>query len=216
MGMNTFRKVVHLLYPLFLIPPDTDIASAHDQFLQTALDLGIPGLVAYIALWAALGRMLRFAGAGGGSFDALLAAGLAAGLLAQLVYMTTDAIPLGAKLGIFWWMAAILVAASFKLAFGAVELSRWRVVEVLLTWVLVSLVAISFVGDYPYWALGFAAAGGIYVGLLAVPNPERKEVASSGGAALRVHGGSKAGASSRAPGTPSASEEERYGPAGLD
>ncbi|MEJ2080449.1 MAG: O-antigen ligase family protein [Acidobacteriota bacterium] len=179
MGMNAFRKVVHLLYPLFLVPPDTDIASAHNQFLQTALDLGIPGLVAYIALWAAIGRMLWFTGSRGGRLDSLLAAGLAAGFLAQLVYMMTDAIPLGAKLGIFWWMAAILVVASFKLAFGWVELSRWRVVELLLTWVLISLVSISFVGDHPFWALAIAAAGGIYIGFLAIPNLNRQDAKSA-------------------------------------
>lgn len=175
MGMNAFRKVVHLLYPLFLVPPDTDIASAHNQFLETALDLGIPGLVVYIALWAALGRMLWSTGSRGGRFDSLAAAGLAAGFVAQLVYMMTDAIPLGAKLGIFWWMAVVLAVASFKLAFGSVELSRWRIAEVMVTWVLIALVAISFVGDHPYWALAIAAAGGIYIGFLAVPSLNRKD-----------------------------------------
>lgn len=180
MGMNAFRKVVHLLYPLFLVPPDTDIASAHNQFLQTALDLGIPGLVAYIGLWAAMGRMLWFTGSLGDRFDSLLAAGLAAGFVAQLVYMTTDAIPLGAKLGIFWWMAVVLAVASFKQAFGSVELSRWRVAEVMLTWVLISLVSISFVGDYPHWALAIAAAGGIYIGFLAVPTLHRQAAKDAG------------------------------------
>ena len=182
MGMNAFRKVVHLLYPLFLVPPDTDIASAHNQFLETALDLGIPGLIAYIALWSAMGRMLWFTGTRGERLDSLLAAGLAAGLVAQLVYMMTDAIPLGAKLGIFWWMAAILVVASFKQSVGAVELSRWRVVEVLITWILIALVAISFVGDHPYWALGIAGAGGIYIGFLAIPSftPDGEKVARAG------------------------------------
>jgi putative inorganic carbon (HCO3(-)) transporter len=51
MGMNTFRKVVPVLYPLFLIGPDTDIGHAHNEFLQAALDLGIPGLIAFIALY---------------------------------------------------------------------------------------------------------------------------------------------------------------------
>jgi putative inorganic carbon (HCO3(-)) transporter len=41
---------VPILYPFFTVPPDTDIAHAHNIFLQTALDLGIPGLVAYLAL----------------------------------------------------------------------------------------------------------------------------------------------------------------------
>ena len=51
MGMNTFRKVVPVLYPLFTISPDIDIGHAHNEFLQAALDLGIPGLIAFLALY---------------------------------------------------------------------------------------------------------------------------------------------------------------------
>jgi len=51
MGMNAFRKVVTVLYPLFQVGPDTDIGHAHNEFLQAALDLGIPGLIAFIALY---------------------------------------------------------------------------------------------------------------------------------------------------------------------
>ena len=51
MGMNTFRKVVPVLYPLFNISSGIDIGHAHNEFLQAALDLGIPGLVAFMALY---------------------------------------------------------------------------------------------------------------------------------------------------------------------
>ncbi len=51
MGMNTFRKVVNVLYPLFTISPDSDIAHAHNEFLQAGLDLGLPGLIAFLALY---------------------------------------------------------------------------------------------------------------------------------------------------------------------
>jgi len=40
--------------------------------------------------------------------------------------------------------------------------ARWW--EILLLWVLLSLVSISFVGDHPYVALGIAALGGVYLG----------------------------------------------------
>jgi len=35
---------------------------------------------------------------------------------------------------------------------------------VFILWILFSLVAISFVGDHPYWALVLAIGGGIYLG----------------------------------------------------
>src|SRR5690606_11567634 len=37
LGVNTFRRVVPILYPLFLVSPDHDIAHAHNHLLQTAL-----------------------------------------------------------------------------------------------------------------------------------------------------------------------------------
>jgi putative inorganic carbon (HCO3(-)) transporter len=51
MGMNAFRKVVPVPYPLFTVSPDVDIRHAHNEFLQAALDLGIPGLIAFITLY---------------------------------------------------------------------------------------------------------------------------------------------------------------------
>ena len=56
MGMNTFRKVVLVLYPLPNI--SADIGHAHNEFLQAALDLGIPGLIAFIAVYIAAFWML--------------------------------------------------------------------------------------------------------------------------------------------------------------
>jgi putative inorganic carbon (hco3(-)) transporter len=46
-GMGSFAFVTDLLYPLFLSPPG--IPHAHNLLLQVAVDLGVPGLVAYLA-----------------------------------------------------------------------------------------------------------------------------------------------------------------------
>ena len=51
MGLGTFRQIVTMLYPMFLVPPTYDIAHAHNFFLQTALDFGLPGLVAMLAIY---------------------------------------------------------------------------------------------------------------------------------------------------------------------
>ncbi len=56
MGMNTFRRVVLVLYPLSNI--SSDVGHAHNEFLQAALDLGIPGLIAFVALYIAAFWML--------------------------------------------------------------------------------------------------------------------------------------------------------------
>ena len=57
MGMGTFREVARLLYPLN-IDPSFNISDAHNQFLQAALDLGLPGLIAFVALWIGAGYCL--------------------------------------------------------------------------------------------------------------------------------------------------------------
>jgi putative inorganic carbon (hco3(-)) transporter len=51
MGMNTFRKLMPVLYPLFNASIAIDVGHAHNEFLMAALDLGIPGLVAFVALY---------------------------------------------------------------------------------------------------------------------------------------------------------------------
>jgi len=117
MGMNTFRRVVHVLYPLFTIAPDKDIAHAHSNFLQAALDLGIPGLIAYLALLLGSLAMLveRWKRRQEMPFPPGLARacilGLGGGLIGHSVYGLLDAIALGAKPGIlFWWLLGLIAA----------------------------------------------------------------------------------------------------------
>ncbi len=162
MGMNTFRKIVHVLYPLFSVGPETDIASCHNKLLQTALDVGIPGLIAYFAIVVAVGILLLRVWLGTkNSLHGRVSLGILAGLVGQFVYEITDAIPLGAKVGIFWWIALGIAVCLFRLEFPDFR-RRPRSWEILLLWVLISLVSISFVGDHPYLALAIGILGGVY------------------------------------------------------
>jgi len=47
-GLGTFDRVQPLLYPFFLTTEE--VHHAHNLFLQVAVDLGLPGLIAYLAL----------------------------------------------------------------------------------------------------------------------------------------------------------------------
>jgi putative inorganic carbon (hco3(-)) transporter len=101
-GLGSFRHVAFRLYPLS-IDPRYDISHAHNIFLQTALDVGIPGLIIYLALllvaavvgWRVARRNYTFQP---------VALGLLAGLAAFHVYGLADAIALGAKPGLILWM----------------------------------------------------------------------------------------------------------------
>ena len=118
MGMNTFRKIVHVLYPLFLTSPDRDIGHAHNEFLQAALDLGIPGLIAFISLYLISFWMLtQIWRAGVGDDPELtrtLALGLGGGLLAHLLFGLTDAVIFAAKPAILFWFLLGLIAALYR------------------------------------------------------------------------------------------------------
>jgi len=108
-GLGAFRRISRVLYSLFLIGLDVDIGHAHNIFLQTALDLGLPGLVAYLALLLVAGAVCwRWAHCG----DRLarpLALGLMAGLIGLHAYGLTDAVALGSKPAAAFWFALGLV-----------------------------------------------------------------------------------------------------------
>ena len=111
-GLGAFRQVVFRLYPL---PPwpDYDLGHAHNIFLQTALDTGLTGLVAYLAvLFVAAAVGWRVARRDPG-FRAI-SLGLLAGLVALHVFGLADALVLGAKPAIVFWFALGLLAAMNK------------------------------------------------------------------------------------------------------
>jgi putative inorganic carbon (HCO3(-)) transporter len=126
MGMNAFRKVMPVLYPLFNISPEIDLGHAHNEFLQAALDLGIPGLIAFLALYIGSFWMLvdtwRRTRLPSPSFrnrslvTRILTLGLGGSLLAHLLYGLTDAVALGAKPGILFWMLLGLTTAFYQQA----------------------------------------------------------------------------------------------------
>ena len=110
-GLGTFRRVVQILYPLFLVGPERDIAHAHNIFLQTALDLGLPGLIAYLAILGVAGATCWHYARRGGPLVRSTALGLMAGMVGLHVYGLADALALGSKPGIAFWFALGLVAA---------------------------------------------------------------------------------------------------------
>ncbi|HET9495548.1 MAG TPA: O-antigen ligase family protein, partial [Chloroflexia bacterium] len=103
-GMDTFRRLIRTQYPAPSIPDTYDIGHAHNQFLQAALDLGLPGLVGFLALWivaAALAAKSYRAAPDG--WTRALAAGIGAGLLATFAHGLTDSVALVSKPGVFFW-----------------------------------------------------------------------------------------------------------------
>jgi putative inorganic carbon (hco3(-)) transporter len=110
MSMNGFREVIHILYPLFLISPTTDLGHAHNHLLQAGLDLGLPGLIAYLALWFISAALLWQAWRQAGDYGhKILIIGVTGSLTAGWFFGILDAIALGARPGFLWWLLLALV-----------------------------------------------------------------------------------------------------------
>jgi putative inorganic carbon (HCO3(-)) transporter len=109
-GLGAFSKVVPILYPLFRVAPNADVGHAHNIFLQTAADVGLPGLIAYIAMLMGAGALCWRAARGGDGATRSAALGLAGGLVALHTYGLTDAMALGTKPAVVFWIALGLTA----------------------------------------------------------------------------------------------------------
>ncbi len=113
-GMGTFQPVVNVLYPLFTIGSETEFVHPHNHLLSAAVDLGIPGLVAYLSIWLGAAWMLwRTWRSSTSRLVRTLVLGLAGSLLAYFTYGITDAIALGAKPGVIWWYLLGLITALY-------------------------------------------------------------------------------------------------------
>jgi len=111
-GLGTFRQVVLRLYPITVFP-HPDVSHAHNVFLQIALDTGLAGLVAYLALLS----LTLVAGwrwvCQSPPHELGMAVGVCACILAFHLFGLGDTIAPGAKPGLlFWWLMGLVAASS--------------------------------------------------------------------------------------------------------
>lgn len=105
-GMNQIRQIPSIGY---------STAHVHNHYIHTAAELGIPGLMAYLAILIGMGMMCfqiwRKAEKGWMKMSVM---GLGSGQLAHAVFGVTDSIPLGAKTGLFFWISLALIAGMYN------------------------------------------------------------------------------------------------------
>ena len=90
------------------------------MYLQMAMDLGIPGLVAYLALLSGFGYMVcKVYVTSSSAFTRAVALALGLGVLAHQIFGLTDAITLGAKPGIILWVMLAVAAGLWILTRSA-------------------------------------------------------------------------------------------------
>jgi len=109
-GIGTFTRVIPLLYPLSF--NTENYPHAHNLFLQVGLDLGIPGLIAYLALLINIFVMvivtLR------SPLYHTLAIGAAGSLIAIHVQGLLDAVTWGTKLAFMPWLLFAVITLLFQ------------------------------------------------------------------------------------------------------
>jgi putative inorganic carbon (HCO3(-)) transporter len=118
-GIGQFNPVLQAFYPTFLASPTRIVPHAHNVYLSYAVELGVPGALAFAALvglavWHAV-RAFR-------STDIRLSwagFGLGLGVLSFLIYGLTDAIAPGARAGIVLWIVLGLATASGRISTNA-------------------------------------------------------------------------------------------------
>lgn len=121
-GLGVFYTIAPHLYPqvplsaAVQLPPAA--ADAHNLYLQTALDFGLPGLLLFLVIIAlALVQLLRLLRHGNAhaSVHGLSRAwviGVLGALVAHLLYSLTDAVALGTPSGIALWFLLAMVMST--------------------------------------------------------------------------------------------------------
>ena len=145
-GLNTFPIIQSSFYPGFLLGPEPH---AHNLFIQTALDLGLPGLLAFLWLIAAwVYTVWRKYRANENPEYRILLVGLVAGLLAYLTAGLIDAMMLGAKPSVGFWILMGIGAApmrSLNSMQGAVLVKPTRYLRSLLLLALIIAIPLTFI-----------------------------------------------------------------------
>jgi putative inorganic carbon (hco3(-)) transporter len=115
MSMNGFRELVQTFYPIISRSPEADIGHAHNHLLQAGLDLGIPGLIAYLSLWIiSVGLLWSVWHKSPDNSDRVLILGISGSLAAGWIFGLLDTIALGAKPGFLCWLLIALLVSVWE------------------------------------------------------------------------------------------------------
>jgi putative inorganic carbon (HCO3(-)) transporter len=113
-GLGSFRRVIRRLYPLNVTPSYT-VAHAHNMYLHTAVDIGVPGLIIYLTM-IGLVLILGWQAAQHNAKMRSYALGLTAGLIAFHIYGIGDVLALGSKTGLAFWFLLGLITTLHKIS----------------------------------------------------------------------------------------------------
>ncbi len=123
-GFGAFREVL-FVYASTTLSPSYNLGHAHNFFLQTALDFGLPGLIALVAVYMlAIVQILSMLKESKPvsrrvfrAWKSVLAVGLLGCIVGQATYGMLDTVAMGAKTNfIFWYQFALVFGVSLLAA----------------------------------------------------------------------------------------------------
>lgn len=122
-GMGAFSRVIPLLYPYFLYGPDVTIIHAHNVWLQVAVDLGLPGLIAFLSMVILTviltARSLRAFARRGQPVLAWFQRGALAAFSAVLIHGMVDAVTWNTRPAfLIWAVWGVAIGAAMMAAEG--------------------------------------------------------------------------------------------------
>ena len=115
-GIGTFGPILDAMYPLFLATPGS-VPHTHNLFLQVAVDVGLPGLIGWLAILILVlmgaWQLYRYGRITGNGWIAGLGAGLLCSQVAMMVHGLTDAVTWATSRPspIVWAMWGLTIAA---------------------------------------------------------------------------------------------------------
>lgn len=157
-GLFNLDYTLSGLFPLALI---SGINHAHNFFLQTALDLGVPGLLAFLWLLLALGHAIKsgLRQTSDANTRSLLV-GIGTGVVSYMIFGIMDSPTLGTKPGAVFWAMLGLVGAVGALgnqtptAHFAVPLRKIAAATVLLAGIVLATLFVPGIRGIAYLNLG--------------------------------------------------------------
>jgi O-antigen ligase len=109
LGMDQFRHLPEV---------GTEASHSHNHLLHLAAELGLPALLAYLAILIGAGYMcFEVWRRGKVEWMRWFVMGLGCGQLAHLIFGIGDSIPLGGKPGIIFWISLALIASIYNYSF---------------------------------------------------------------------------------------------------
>lgn len=104
-GLGVFNQVMPMRYPYHTVGLSYDVSQAHNLFLDTALAVGIPGLIGFLLMLAGIVLLLASANRDNHGIQ-VVCLGVLASLLVYLVFGLTDSIGLSVPTSFIIWLWA--------------------------------------------------------------------------------------------------------------